>query len=226
MHGSSAVAARFGLKDRPARRDEHPSLAATWRDNLLLLASAERRSLYVMLWVPNGLIVGCEAMFIPYAPHWAGLLLSASAVGMLTGDVLVARILRPEAQSRFAAPLRLLLAVPYLPFAFVLPLPLAVAAVAIASVGYGAGLLLQQRLLATVAREMTGHALGLNSAGMLSMQSVAATLAGGLAEIWRPAQVITVLASASVLITLAMAPRLRSGDRWLATAAPTTTLPS
>jgi hypothetical protein len=186
------------------------------RDNRALLGTPERRALYVMLWVPNGLIVGCEALFIPYAPHRAGVLLSAAAFGMLSGDVLVARILTPQAQGRSAGLLRLVLAAPYLLFALHLPLPVAAVAVAVASIGYAAGLLLQQRLLALVGDEMAGHALGLHSSGMLSMQAVAAVLAGSLAEIVAPATAMVFLATGSLAITLALAPRLRAGDRWIA----------
>jgi hypothetical protein len=64
---------------------------------------------------------------------------------------------------------------------------------------------------------MAGHALGLHSSGMLSLQAVAAVLAGSLAEVVPTATAITVLAAASVLVTILLAPRLRDGDRWLAT---------
>jgi hypothetical protein len=217
MFAWSALSARFGLSERARRRDDKPSISATWRDNRLLLGTPERRVLYVMLWVPNGLVVGCEALFIPYAPHRAGVLLSAAALGMLSGDVLVARLLTPRMQGRSASLLRLLLAGPYLLFAIGLPLPVAALAVAVASTGYAAGLLLQQRLLALVGDHMAGHALGLQSSGMLSMQSIAAVLAGSLAEIVPTATAIAILASASLAVTIAFTPSLRAGDEWLAT---------
>ena len=47
-------------------------------------------------------------------------------------------------------------------------LPLAAAAVALASVGYSASLLLQQRLMTLTPDELSGHALGLHSSGMLA----------------------------------------------------------
>jgi predicted MFS family arabinose efflux permease len=215
----SAVFARCGLRDRPRRAADRPSVRTTMRDNRILLGTPERRVLYLMLWVPNGLVVGCEALFIPYSPRWAGVLMSAAAVGMLAGDVLVARVLRATMLSRLAGAGRLLLAAPYLLFALALPLPVAAVVVAIASVGYGAGLLLQQRLLAVVPEHLSGHALGLNSSGMLSMQAVAAAVAGTLAERVSPATAMCLLAAVSITVTLAAASRLRTGDRWLATAA-------
>lgn len=221
IFASSSVSARFGLRDRPRRVTDGASVRTTWRDNRVLLGTPERRALYLMLWVPNGLVVGCEALFIPYSPHNGGVLMSSAALGMLAGDILVARMLPPWMQRRLAGALRLLLAAPYLPFALGLPFPVAVVTVGIASVGYAAGLLLQHRLLAIVPDELAGHALGLHSAGMLTLQALAAALAGALAETMPPATVMTLLASASVLITLAMAPWLRPGDHWLATSRPT-----
>jgi MFS family permease len=215
LYAWSAVSARLGLANRRRRPSDPASLRVTWRDNRWLLGSPERRAVYAAMWIPNGLVVGCEAVFIPYSPHWAGLLMSAAALGMLAGDVLVARVLRPAAHGWTAGVLRLLLAAPYLPFAFGLPLAVATIAVAVASVGYAAGLLLQQRLLAIIPDALSGHALGLHSSGMLSMQAIAAVIAGGLAEATSPATAMTVLATASVLVTLALTPQLRIGDRSL-----------
>ena len=218
VFAGSSLTARLRLRERPRRADDPASVQGTWRENRRLLGTPERRVLYLMLWVPNGLIVGCEALFIPYSSRWAGVLLSAAGLGMLAGDVLVARVLRPRLQARAAGLLRVLLALPYLPFALHLPLAVAVAAVTIASVGYASGLLLQQRLLAIVPPESAGQALGLHSAGMLGGQAIAAVLAGGLAQVLAPATVITLLAAASLAVTVAAAPRLRKGDRWLSAA--------
>ena len=57
-------------------------------------------------------------------------------------------------------PLRLLLAVPYLLFALPLPLPVAVLLAGVASAGFGAGVLLQERLIALTPERIRGQALG------------------------------------------------------------------
>jgi hypothetical protein len=204
---------RFRLSERPARVTGRPSVRETWSGNARLLASADRRAVYAALWIPNGLIVGCEALFVPYAPRAAGALFVAAALGMLIGDTVAGRFLVPRWRSRLASPLRLLLAVPYLLFALTLPIPLAVAAVAVASVGYAAGLLLQEKLLALTHPEIRGQALGLHSSGMVTMQAVGATLAGAVAEFVRPGLTMTLLAVASIVITLALTPRLLRIDR-------------
>lgn len=169
-----------------------------------------RRYAFLALWVPNGLIVGCESLFVSYAPHDAGLLFAFAALGMLAGDTLAGRFLADHWRDRLAAPLRLLLGVPFLIFAAHPPLPVAVAAVTIATVGYSSSLLLQRRLLALTPAGLSGHVLGLRFAGMLAMQGVGAALAGVIAQHTSPATAMTVMAAASVLVTVALARGLRS----------------
>lgn len=203
-----AFVAFLGLDRRPARAAGRPSVAETWRDNARLWSSVPRRYVYLALWVPNGLIVGCESLFVPYASGHAGLLLACAALGMLVGDTLTGRFVPPWWRERLGAPLRLLLAAPYLVFVLRPPLPLAAAAVALASVGFAASLLLQERLMALTPDELSGHALGLHSSGMLTMQGVGAALAGAVAQHTSPSTAMAAMAVASVAVTLALAPGL------------------
>jgi predicted MFS family arabinose efflux permease len=159
--------------------------------------------------VPNGLIVGCESLFVPYAPRHAGLLFAFAALGMLIGDTLTGRFIPDRWRARLSAPLRLLLAAPYLVFALQPGLPIAVTAIVLASVGYSASLLLQQRLMALTPDELSGHALGLHSSGMLAMQGAGAAVAGVVAERTSPGTAMAVIAVISVAVTLALAPGLR-----------------
>jgi predicted MFS family arabinose efflux permease len=152
--------------------------------------------------VPNGLIVGCESIYVPYAPEHAGLLFAFAALGMLAGDTVTGRFVPGRWRERLGAPLRLLLAAPYLVFLPHPPLPVAVAAVMLASIGYSASLLLQERLMAITPDEMSGQALGLQSSGMLTMQGVGAALAGTLAQFTSPSTAMAVMAAASVAVTL------------------------
>jgi hypothetical protein len=209
LHLAAAAVARLGLSQRPPRAAGRPSIAATWRDNARLWSSVPRRYVYLALWVPNGLIVGCESIFVPYAPRHAGLLLACASLGMLVGDTLTGRFVPPRWRERLGAPLRLLLAAPYLVFALHPALPLAMAAVTLASVGFAASLLLQERLMALTPEELSGHALGLHFSGMLTMQGVGAALAGAVAQHTSPATAMAVMAAASVAVTLALAPGLR-----------------
>ncbi|MER6581670.1 MFS transporter [Nonomuraea sp. NPDC001023] len=202
----AAATAGLGLGRRRPRASGRPSPAGTWRDNARLWSDRPRRHVYLALWLPNGLIVGCESLFVPLAPDRAGLLFACAAGGMLAGDVLVGRYLPPHRRARLVTPLYLLLALPYLVFV-ACPSPVLVA---LASAGFAATLLLQERLMALTPPELSGHALGLHSSGMVAMQGLAATLAGALAEHTSPGAAMAVLAAASAAVTLALAPRLRS----------------
>lgn len=212
LYLASAVLARTGLSPRPPRAGGRPSTAVTRRNNARLWSSGPRRHVYLALWVPNGLIVGCESLFIAYTPGHAGLLFACAALGMLAGDTLVGRFTPLRWRERLSAPLRLLLAAPYLLFALRPALFLALAAVVLASAGFSAGLLLQERLMSLTPGELSGHALGLHSSGMLTMQGVGAALAGAVAQYTSPATAMAVMAVASVAVTLALAPGLRPRD--------------
>ncbi|QXJ19710.1 MFS transporter [Actinomadura graeca] len=205
----AAAVARLGLTPRPPRASGRLSAADTWRNNARLWSSKPRRYVYLALWVPNGLIVGCESLYVPYAPDHAGVLFAFAAFGMLAGDTLTGRFVPQSWRRRLDAPLRLLLAVPHLLFVLRPALPVAAAAVTLATVGYGATLLLQDRLMALTPDELSGHALGLHGSGMLAMQGVSAAIAGAVAELTSPSTAITVLAAASAAVTLALAPGLR-----------------
>jgi predicted MFS family arabinose efflux permease len=130
---------------------------------------------------------------------------------MLAGDTLTGRFVPARWRGHLSAPLRLLLAAPYLVFAVQPGLPVAVVAVVLASVGYSASLLLQQRLMALTPDELSGHALGLHSAGTLAMQGVGAAAAGAVAERTSPGAAMAVMAMISVAVTLVLAPGLRPG---------------
>jgi MFS family permease len=209
LYLASAAVARFGLSRRPPRAGGSLSVGDTWRGNARLWSSPLRRYAFLALWVPNGLIVGCESLFVPYAPANAGLLFAGAALGMLAGDVVAGRFVPPSWRERLGVPLLLLLALPYAIFALRPALPVALAAVVLASIGYAAGLLLQERLMALTPDELSGHALGLHSSGMLTMQGVGATVAGTAAQLTSPATAMALLAAASATVTLLLRPGLR-----------------
>ncbi|MFD9544731.1 MFS transporter [Streptomyces sp. NPDC060022] len=209
LYLAGAATARFGLAGRPPRATGRPSVGETWRTNKVLLSSAPRRRVYLTLWLPNGLIVGCESLFVPYMPDHAGMLFAFAALGMLVGDTVAGRFIPLRWRGHLATPLLLLLAAPYVVFALRPALPLALALAALASAGFSASLLLQERLVAMTPDEMTGQALGLHSSGMLAMQGVAAALAGTLAQQTSTATAIALMAAASVAVTAALAPGLR-----------------
>jgi predicted MFS family arabinose efflux permease len=209
LHLLSGGVARFGLSRRAPRGAERMSVAGTWRTNAELWAGRSRRAVYVASWVPNGLVVGCESLYVAYDPEHAGALFTAGALGMLIGDTAVGRFLPAHRRAQLVVPLCALLAVPHLLLGLRPPLPVAVTAVLVATVGYGAGLVLQDRLLRLTPREHSGHALGLQSAGMLTWQGLGAAFAGAVAEATSVATGMVVTAAASLAVTAALARHLR-----------------
>ncbi|MFD5658221.1 MFS transporter [Streptomyces hirsutus] len=189
-----------------ARSGPRSGLRRTWTTNVELFSHPGRRALLLNLWVPNGLIVGCEALFISYDPAHAGVLLAAGSAGMLLGDLTVGRLLTADRRRRCAFALRLLLAVPYLLFAASPPTPVAAVAVFVAGAGFAATLPLQEQLLALTPDPVRGQVQGVESAGRMTWQGIGAALAGGVALYLGPGPTITALAALSVTVTVLSRP--------------------
>ncbi|MFD7688978.1 hypothetical protein [Streptomyces sp. NPDC059781] len=206
LTGAGLVVVAATVRERSIRPPRRPGLRQTWTTNTALLSRSGPRALLLNLWVPNGLIVGCEALFISYAPDHAGVLLAAGSAGMLLGDLTVGRLLTPERRRRCAFALRLLLAAPYLLFVLHPPLPVAAAAVFVAGAGFAATLPLQERLLELTPDPVRGQVQGVESAGRMTWQGIGAALAGGIAQHLTPATTITTLAAVSVAVTVLSRP--------------------
>ncbi|MEU0411159.1 MFS transporter [Streptomyces griseorubiginosus] len=209
----SAAVTRLGLTARPPRSTGRPSFSATWRTNALLWSSRPRRLVFLGLWVPNGLIVGSDSLYVSYAPSAAGTMYACGALGMFAGDLAVGRLVPPALRPRLATPLRLLLAVPYL-FFFLRPgIALSVLAATVASVGFAASLVLQERLMSLTPDELAGQSLGLHTTGMVAFQGIGAVLAGTLAQLTSPATAMTLMATASIAVTLTLSALGRRAER-------------
>jgi hypothetical protein len=217
------VSVRLGIRARPARTARGSgsgssgnvvgrTAAVNWR----LFGSPVIRPLYAALWVPNGLIVGCESLFVPYghsisAGHAAvaGWLFAATAAGAMAGEVLVGRFVPPGWRDRFIGPLRLLLAVPYLFFFLAPPVSIAIPLGFLASAGYAASLPLQDRLIRHTDNAIQGHVLGLHANGVMIWQAIGALIAGAVTFWMPPAAAMGTMAAASTAVTLLLVPGLR-----------------
>jgi predicted MFS family arabinose efflux permease len=81
---------------------------------------------------------------------------------------------------------------------------LSAVAAAVASVGFAASLVLQERLMSLTPDELAGQALGLHTTGMVALQGIGAALAGTLAQVTSPAMAMTLMAAASIAVTLTL----------------------
>ncbi len=215
--GAAAVAlvvVYLGIGDHPPRVTGHSLMRRSHEVNRALLGSPLLRPVFLAGCLPNGLVVGCESLFVPFGAHAAGYLLAVTAAGMLAGDILVGRLLPAAARTWLVEPLRFLLAAPYVVFLLHPPLPAALTLGFLASAGYAASLPLQERLLAHTSADVRGQVLGLYSTGTMAMQGVAAVLAGLLAQRLGggPAGASTAIGAfgcASLAVTVALIPGLR-----------------
>ena len=199
-----ALVYRFGLRARKPRAVERRQAGAARE----LLGDRDVRGLLLVQWVPNGLIVGAEAMYVPFAGDSAGVLFVAAAGGMLAGDAVVGRWTTPALRQRLAVPLYALLAVPYLLFVVRPGVWAAAALVAVASFGFAGHLGTQERYLAAVPERVRGRALGLAGSGMLTAQALAASLTGAVAEAASAPVAMSLVAVASLAATAALSRRL------------------
>ncbi|MFI7355384.1 hypothetical protein ACIBTP_15695 [Streptomyces avidinii] len=206
--GVAVVAAT--VREHSIRLTRRPGLRRTWATNAELFSHPGRRMLLLNLWVPNGLIVGCEALFLSYGPGRAGTFLAAGSAGMLLGDLTVGRLLTADRRRRCAFALRLLLAAPFLLFALHPPVPVLAVAVFLAGAGFAATLPLQEQLLEQTPAPISGQVQGVESAGRMTWQGLGAVLVGGLAQYLAPGVAIAVAAGVSVAVTLLCRPSRRT----------------
>ncbi len=219
---ATTLVLRVGITERPATHTTKNLVGRTRAVNRQLLGSTITRPLYLAMWVPNGLIVGCEALFVPYAGgRGSGLLFAVTAAGMLLGDVLVGRVIAPPRRDGLITGLRLLLAVPYLGFLLTPSLLVAVALGFAASIGYSASLPLQERLVHETDPTIRGQVFGLYSTGLMAGQALGALLGGTLATWLAPAHTMFVLACASITVNLALTTGLRRSNPHRANPTPT-----
>ncbi|MFE2131080.1 MFS transporter [Streptomyces amritsarensis] len=206
-----AVAVAATVREHSVRLTRRPGLRQTWRTNAELFSHPGRRALLLALWVPNGLIVGCEALFVSYDPGHAGVFLAAGSAGMLLGDLIVGRLLTAGRRRRLTSALRLLLAAPFLLFAVHPPTPVLAVAVFLAGAGFAATLPLQERLLELTPESIRGQAQGVESAGRMTWQGLGAAIAGGLAQYLGAGTAMALAAAASLAVTLLTRPSRRAG---------------
>jgi hypothetical protein len=208
----------FGIADRPAASPLRGVVGRTRARNRELLTSPVTRPVYLCLWVPNGLIVGCEALFVPLTSH-AGFLFAVTAAGMLVGDVAMGRFVPPGRRDQLIEPLRLVLAVPWLLLWLSPPIGVVLAVGFVSAMGYAASLPLQDRLLRAASDESHGQTFGLAMNGLMVGQSAGAIVAGVLASFVSTPVAMGILATASLTVTVALTPGLRRSapDRFVAT---------
>lgn len=195
--GINAIGAGWsyvGLERRSARASEtsRSPVLATLRTNASLLGNARIRGLLLAMWLPVSLLTGAESLAVPYAASLGGdgelgaLVLAALPVGMITGNLVIGRMLRPKQRERLALPLALLVGAPLLLLVAMLPLWLAFIVFAISASGLSYELGIQRAFADAAPARARGQAFGLLNTGFMVGQGIGALMLGALAEFTGP----------------------------------------
>ena len=210
---AAAVISRLGLRPRP--RQARPDLGrgilgATVAGNIELFADRQVRGLLLAQWLPAWCVTGAESLIVPYAGSLgrpasaAGPLLAAMPAGMLLGDVLVGRFVRPGTRRRLAFPLAAGMGVPLLALGFRLPLPLAGVLLLICGSGFAYQLGIQRAFLDSLPEGRRAQAFGLNSTGAMGGQGLTPSAAGGLALAVGAGPAMAIAGAVTILAALAL----------------------
>lgn len=138
-------------------------------------------------WLPPAFVAGAEGLIVAYAgerhfaPGWYAVLMGCLPVGMLVGDLLVGRLLRPRGRERLVVPLTVLSGLPLIGFAAQPGVGVSSCLLLLAGFGYAYGLGLQRPFLDALPPEGRGQAFGLLGSGSMTLQGVGPVCLGSVA---------------------------------------------
>lgn len=186
----ATIAVRLRLPDLPAPDKRSGSLVGhSWAGNKALLANRRVRKLLLAQWLPSAFAASAESLVVPFAGRRgfpsgsAGFLLACLPVGMLLGNLVIGRFVRPATRERLVAVLVTVLGLPLLVFVFNPPWPVCAALLLVTGSGLAYSLGLQRAFLDALPEASRGQAFGLLSSGMMTVQGVGPAVFGSVAEV-------------------------------------------
>jgi predicted MFS family arabinose efflux permease len=126
-------------------------------------------------------------LIIPYAGQHRfasgtyALLMACLPVGMLIGDLIVGRLLRPQVRERLVTPLTAVMGLPLLAFAIGPGAGTSAVLLLLAGTGFAYGLGLQRAFLDSLPAGTQGQAFGLLGSGSMTLQGVGPACFGAIA---------------------------------------------
>jgi hypothetical protein len=197
----SALVIRAWVAFRPAPDggDGRPASADGLR---LVFGDPRLRRLTAYAWLAAFHTAPAGAV-VPYVrgdPPAAGLLLTATALGVGTSVLVLSRWVTPERRNALTEPLTVLAAAPLVGCALHPSVPLTAALWLVAGVGQGYQLAANVAFVSAIPAARRAAAFGVVSAGLIAGQGLAVLLAGALTEVLTPQLVV---AGAGLLGTLA-----------------------
>ncbi|MFJ2895280.1 MFS transporter [Streptomyces sp. NPDC087218] len=167
--------------------DEGGAVRASLRGAGLLLRARTVRRLMLAQWLPPAFVAGAEGLIVAYAGghHFApgryAVLMGCLPVGMLVGDLLVGRLLRPPTRERLVVPLTALMGLPLIGFAAEPGVGVASCLLLLCGFGFAYGLGLQRPFLDALPQDGQGQAFGLLGSGSMTLQGVGPACFGPVA---------------------------------------------
>ncbi|MFF0388838.1 MFS transporter [Kitasatospora sp. NPDC004615] len=180
MHLLCAAAVRLRLPRLAAEPEAGGggAMRTSLRGTGALLRHRPVRRLLFAQWLPTAFVTGAEGLIIAYAGSHGfpsgsyAVLMAALPVGMLLGDLLVGRRLRPATRERMVVPLIALMGLPLAGFAADPGRPLSAALLLLSGSGFAYGLGLQREFLAALPEQGQGQAFGLLGSGNMTLQGL------------------------------------------------------
>jgi len=168
-------------------RDGDGAVRASLYGAGLLLRGHTVRRLMLAQWLPPAFVAGAEGLIVAYAggrhfaPGWYAVLMGCLPVGMLAGDLLVGRLLRPPTRERLVVPLTALTGVPLVGFAAEPGVGVSSCLLVLCGFGLAYGLGLQRPFLDALPQDGQGQAFGLLGSGSMTLQGVGPACFGSVA---------------------------------------------
>ncbi|BCY08109.1 MFS transporter [Actinoplanes sp. L3-i22] len=205
----AALIVRLGLPDLDGLRAEGGSaVRASLTGVRDLLGDPVIRRLMLVHWLPPACVAGAEALLVAYATARgfpagsAGALMAAVPVGMLLGDLIVGRWVRPAMRERLSRPLVVLAGGPLALLVAGLPLGGSLALLVLCGAGAAYQLGLQRPLLEATPEARRGQMFALLSTGMMTAQGLSPVILGAAAQLTTTPLAVSAAGAATVLCAL------------------------
>jgi predicted MFS family arabinose efflux permease len=186
-------------------------LSASWFGAAKLLRTRAIRRLFLAQWLPSGFIAGAESLVVSYAgqrgfaPGTYGLLMACGPTGMLLGDLVVGRLLRPAVREALVVPLVAVMGLPLLGLAADPAAPVCALLLLVSSAGFSYGIGLQRRFLEALPSDNQGQAFGLLGSGLMTLQGIGPVLVGTVASLATTGAAMAAAGGATIVTALWMA---------------------
>jgi predicted MFS family arabinose efflux permease len=207
-HIAAATWARLGLPRMaaPQRASGRGAVGQSWRITRELWQDRVVRRLLLVQWIPPAFVTGAESIMVPYTVERGfpdgsvGVLLAAVPVGMLIGNIILGRLVRPATRERLVAPILVLFGVPMILLALPLPLWVTVLMLFVVGMGMDYSLGLQRAFLDALDPRLRGQAFALNFTGLMTMQGVGPVVSGAVADLTHLAVAMALMGAGTLLV--------------------------